>query len=68
MRNTVLKIINPLLLLLLLFQLTTAVLRDSIYGFFGRWHPIAGYALVALGVLHLLLNWRWVGAAYRDSP
>ena len=68
MRNTLLKIINPLLLLLLLFQLTTAVLRDSIYAFFGRWHPIAGYALVGLGVLHLLLNWRWVGAVYRHSP
>lgn len=68
MRNTVLKIINPLLLLLLLFQLTTAVLRGSIYDFFHSWHPIGGYALVALGLLHLLLNWRWVGAAYRHSP
>lgn len=66
MRCTLLKIINPLLLLL--FQLTTAVLRDSIYAFFGHWHPIAGYTLVALGVLHLLLNWRWMGTAYRHSP
>lgn len=65
MRMTLLRTINPVLLLLLLFQLFTALFRADFYRFFSRWHPICGYALVALGVLHLVLNWKWVSAAYR---
>ncbi len=64
MRNLLLKLVNPLMLLLLLFQLLTAILRPGNYRFFSNWHPAGGYSLVVLGLLHLLLNWRWVKAAY----
>ncbi|MBD3370274.1 DUF4405 domain-containing protein [Candidatus Fermentibacteria bacterium] len=65
MKMTLLRIINPLLLLLLLFQFVSALFRTDYYQFFSRWHPIGGYALVALGLLHLVLNWKWINAAYR---
>ncbi|MFO8184810.1 MAG: hypothetical protein R6U39_11665 [Candidatus Aegiribacteria sp.] len=64
MKTTVLKIINPLMLLLLLFQFVTAVFRGDIPLFFHDWHPVGGYILVGLGLLHLGLNWRWVKGMY----
>jgi len=67
MRTLLLKLLNPLLLVLLLFQFVTAVLRGSIPLFFHEWHPVGGYTLVALGLLHLFLNWRWVGGAYSSG-
>mgnify|MGYP006295114581 CR=1 len=59
--------LNPVLLILLLFQLLTALLRGSIPVFFHTWHPVAGYTLAGLGILHLILNWRWVKGAYGDG-
>jgi hypothetical protein len=68
MRNVLLKVVNPLLLLLMLFQLSTALTRSAHYRFFSTWHPVGGYALVALGLVHLVLNWRWAKGAYRRRP
>jgi hypothetical protein len=67
MRNALLRITNPLLLLLLLFQLATALTRTRSYAFFSRWHPRGGYALVVVGAVHIVLNRKWFAAAYRSS-
>lgn len=64
MRNSLLKIVNPLLLALILFQFVTALARGSIPVFFHNWHPVAGYALVGLALVHLVLNWGWVRGVY----
>ena len=68
MRNPLLKIVNPLLLILILFQLVTALLRGSIPVFFHNWHPVAGYVLVGLAMIHLVLNWGWVRGVYGAAP
>lgn len=68
MRNLLLKTVNPLLLLLLLFQFITALARGTIPVFFHRWHPVGGYVLVGLAMIHLFLNWRWVRGAYGGTP
>ena len=65
MKRTILSIVNPLILLLLLFQLATALARGSNYEFFHSWHPIGGYSLVVLGLVHLALNLSWFKVAYR---
>ncbi len=64
MKNFTLKVINPLLLLLVIFQVATAVLRGSLYEFFHTWHPIGGSLLVLVGLIHLALNWNWVKGSY----
>lgn len=68
MKNLILKIVNPLLLLFILFQFATALLRGNIPGFFHSWHPVAGYVLVGLAMVHLVLNWGWVRGTYGAAP
>lgn len=68
MRNLLLKIVNPLLLILILFQFVTALMRGGIPVFFHNWHPVAGYVLVSLAMIHLVLNWGWVRGAYGGTP
>jgi len=57
--------INPLLLLLLLAQGITGFTRDHMpESAFKITHIGGGCVLIALGVIHLLLNWNWVRANY----
>lgn len=53
--------INPLLLLLLILQGVTGFIRDEIpETVFKIVHIGGGCVLIALALLHLILNWHWV--------
>jgi len=60
-KNRALLVVNPLLVLALLFQAATGLLNDRLgEEFFARAHPLGGYAIILLGITHLVLNWSWV--------
>jgi len=56
-----LKRVNVVLFLFLLYQATTGllshVMNDDVFEVI---HPVGGVILVALGLVHLGLNWGWV--------
>ena len=69
-RNSILKILNPILAILLLNQILTGILHDAIpkevYEFF---HEGGGISLTLAAVLHVILNWNWVKANfYKKNP
>jgi protein-S-isoprenylcysteine O-methyltransferase Ste14 len=62
-RNSVLKILNPILALLLLNQ----ILVGLFHGFVPRdvfeiLHQGGGIVLATAALLHVILNWNWVKA------
>jgi len=63
-RQTALRVLNPVLLLLVLYQGVTGFLRFRMYDHFKAAHPVAGGALLVLAVVHLVLNWPWVRSQY----
>lgn len=71
-RNTILKIINPLLAVLVLSQILTGMLGDNLpHEAFELLHEGGGYALAVVAALHLALNWNWVKSTYfkrRTAP
>ena len=65
MKKIALKILNPIIALLLLNQVLSALLngilsRDA----FETLHETGGFLLFAGVVLHVLLNWNWVKANF----
>lgn len=65
MKTTVLKIINPLLLLLVISQILTGIFADTIPGkSFQIVHFGGGFLLLALVITHLALNWGWIRNQY----
>ncbi len=62
-RNSILKILNPILAVLFLNQILTGILHDAIpkeaYEFL---HEGGGISLAVAAVLHVILNWNWVKA------
>ena len=71
-KNLALKIINPLLGILVINQALTGFFADKLFGrspeAFEILHEGGGVCLVALTVLHLVLNWNWIKAAYLRKP
>ena len=64
-RNDALKILNPVLETLVLYQALTGMLHHEIpFTIFGIIHRAGGVLLVAAAVTHLTLNWNWVQATY----
>jgi len=64
-KNNILKILNPVIALLLLSQICTALLNDVLgEEVFEAIHETGGFLLAVGGVLHLALNWNWVKANY----
>ena len=62
-KNTLLKIVNPILALALLYQVATGLLHGIIpRGSFESVHVTGGMVLIVCAVIHLLLNWNWVKA------
>ncbi|NLP04561.1 hypothetical protein GX411_01225 [Candidatus Fermentibacteria bacterium] len=62
-RQKALKVLNPVMFLVFLSVSAGGVakLLDAVdYLTFKRFHPVAGLTLVALAVLHVILNWPWV--------
>ena len=69
-RNSVLKVVNPVLGLAIMNQLVTGLLRGVIpRDTFQILHEWGGIAVAAAVVLHVSLNWAWIKATYfRGRP
>lgn len=64
-RNTMLKILNPVLGVLLANQILTGVFRGALpREAFEVMHEGGGYVFAAAAVLHVILNWNWVKANF----
>lgn len=64
-RNTALKILNPILLVLVVSQAVTGILRAKLsYETFEFFHQGGGVILIALIAVHIILNFSWVKANY----
>jgi heme A synthase len=64
-KNTVLKIINPILLVLIVNQAVTGLLHLKLSpDTFETLHEGGGMILVGLAVVHLILNFNWIKASY----
>jgi len=65
MKTKVLKFINPLIGILMINQILTALFRESLpFNQFGMIHGYGGYLLSILVMVHLGLNWSWLKANY----
>ena len=63
-KQKALKVINPIMFLLVLYQGVTGFFRMSMYEHFKLVHPIAGALLLVFAIVHLSLNWPWVKSQY----
>lgn len=64
-RNTMLKIVNPVLGVLVISQILTGLLADTLPPkAFEILHEDGGFLLAGVAALHLILNWNWVKANF----
>jgi hypothetical protein len=64
-KNTLHKILNPILLVLFINQVVTVLFLDELPSkAFEIFHKGAGGVLLALIALHFILNFNWVKANY----
>ena len=64
-KNTILKIVNPILLLLIINQLATGFFRMKLSReTFESVHEGGAVILACLIVVHLILNFNWIKANY----
>jgi hypothetical protein len=64
-RNTMLKIANPILGILVINQILTGIFGRSLsHEGFEILHKDGGFVLAAVATIHLILNWNWVKANY----
>ena len=64
-RNTMLKILNPILVVLFINQAITVLFLDELPPWaFQVFHKGAGGILLGLIALHFILNFNWVKANY----
>lgn len=65
-KQTVLKIINPLALVLFIIQALTGITHELIpFELFEKLHGTTGYLLVIVVMTHILFNWNWFKTAFR---
>jgi cytochrome b len=64
MKNTALKFLNPILLILLIIAFVSMLLYRFGGGSekMGQTHAWAGLFFFFVGILHLICNWGWVRA------
>ncbi len=69
MKNTALRILNPIIGLLVLSQVSTGLLNDNLPDWLFPIVHEAGGILLAIGVaLHVTLNFGWVRSNYLKRP
>ena len=65
MKKFTLKVLNPIIALLILNQVFSALLHGALSReLFEKIHETGGFLLFFGVVIHLLLNWNWVKATY----
>lgn len=75
MKQSALKIINPILMISLLIQLIAVGLMVSELAEGNKElgmlifmaHKFNGIALVVIGLIHLIYNWNWVKAQFKSK-
>jgi hypothetical protein len=64
-KNTALKILNPILLVLFVNQAVTGLFHAKIsHEAFEFLHEGGGVLLLILAAIHLILNFNWIKASY----
>ena len=67
-RNTMLKIVNPVLGVLFINQILSGVFGPALFRIspkaFEILHKDGGFVFAAVAVIHLILNWNWVKANF----
>jgi len=64
-KNTMLKILNPVLAVFFINQTISAIFRDYYsHTAFGIFHKAAGMIFICLIALHIILNANWLRATY----
>ena len=64
-KNTVYKILSPILVVLTVNQVVTIILKDKMTGeTFALFHETFGLVFIALIALHFVLNLNWIKANY----
>ena len=64
-KNTALKILNPILLILLFNQAATVLFGAKLsHETFEILHKGGGMVFIGLAVLHLILNFNWIKISY----
>ena len=64
-RNTLHKILNPILAVLFINQAVTALFSDYLpHEAFEIFHQFGGFVLLGLIAVHFILNFNWVRANY----
>ncbi len=64
-RNTMLKILNPILGLLLISQMLSGIFRRGLtHEQFEILHKFGGFVLTGAVVLHVILNWNWIKGSF----
>ena len=63
--NFLMKIVNPVLAVVFLFQITSGLMHGIISReLFGTIHGSNAGVLMACVLIHLILNWNWVKANF----
>lgn len=69
MKNQILKILNPALVVLFINQVLLGLLNDILpHKLFEVLHGGGGMVFAVLVLLHLMLNWGWVKANFFQKP
>ncbi|MBN1932711.1 MAG: hypothetical protein JW786_13995 [Desulfobacterales bacterium] len=64
-KNTILKILNPILGILLLNQVLMGLLHDILpLEVFEVLHEGGGFVFAFMAILHVILNWNWIKANF----
>lgn len=64
-KNKALKVVNVVLLVLLVNQAATGMLRMKLSHAVFEWgHERAAWVLLAVAAVHVALNWNWVKTNY----
>ena len=64
-KNTMLKILNPILAVFFINQAVSVIFRDYYSrNAFGIFHKTAGMIFICLIALHIILNTNWLRATY----
>jgi thiosulfate reductase cytochrome b subunit len=67
-KNKLLKIVNPIMFILIVLQIVTAILMEVTGdSTFREIHEINGFLLVIFIIVHLSLNWSWIKANFLKS-
>ena len=69
-KNTVLKIVNPILGVLLVNQVLMGLMHDMLpHEVFEVFHEGGGIVFAIVAILHVILNWNWIKANFlRKAP